>query len=51
MRNLNRELGTTFIFSTHDQRVMTMADRLVRIEDGALVDEGADREVLHAGGA
>ena len=50
MRNLNRELGTTFIFSTHDQRVMTMADRLVRIEDGALVDEGANREVLHAGG-
>jgi putative ABC transport system ATP-binding protein len=51
MRNLNRELGTTFIFSTHDQRVMTMADRLVRIEDGALVGEGTDREVLHAGGA
>jgi len=51
MRNLNRELGTTFIFSTHDQRVMTMADRLVRIEDGALVGEGADQEVLHAGAA
>lgn len=51
MRNLNRELGTTFIFSTHDQRVMTMADRLVRIEDGALLDEGANQEGLHAGGA
>jgi putative ABC transport system ATP-binding protein len=50
MRNLNRELGTTFIFSTHDQRVMTMADRLVRIEDGTLIDEGADRQVVHAGG-
>ena len=38
MRNINRDLGTTFIFSTHDQRVMTMADKLVRIEDGVLSD-------------
>ncbi len=36
MKRLNRELGTTFIFSTHDRRVMAMADRLVRIEDGHL---------------
>jgi putative ABC transport system ATP-binding protein len=37
MKDINRELGTTFIFSTHDQRVMAMADRLVRIEDGEIV--------------
>jgi len=36
MKEINREYKTTFIFSTHDQRVMTMADRLVRIEDGRL---------------
>jgi putative ABC transport system ATP-binding protein len=36
MRAINRKLGTTFIFSTHDRRVMRMADRLVRIEDGAI---------------
>jgi putative ABC transport system ATP-binding protein len=36
MKRINRELGTTFIFSTHDRRVMSMADRLVRIEDGHL---------------
>jgi putative ABC transport system ATP-binding protein len=36
MKQINRDLGTTFIFSTHDQRVMAMADRLVRIEDGEL---------------
>lgn len=36
MKSLNRELSTTFIFSTHDRRVMSMADRLVRIEDGHL---------------
>ncbi|MCP5278686.1 MAG: ABC transporter ATP-binding protein [Thiobacillus sp.] len=36
MKEINRGLGTTFIFSTHDRRVMSMADRLVRIEDGHL---------------
>jgi putative ABC transport system ATP-binding protein len=34
MREINRRYGTTFIFSTHDRRIMTMADRLIRIEDG-----------------
>ncbi|MGQ9685006.1 MAG: ABC transporter ATP-binding protein, partial [Thiobacillaceae bacterium] len=34
MKQINRQYGTTFIFSTHDRRVMAMADRLVRIEDG-----------------
>lgn len=34
MKSLNREYGTTFIFSTHDRHVMAMADRLIRIEDG-----------------
>jgi putative ABC transport system ATP-binding protein len=36
MREINRDLGTTFIFSTHDQRVMAMADKVVSIEDGEL---------------
>lgn len=36
MKEINRQLGTTFIFSTHDRKVMSMADRLVRIEDGHL---------------
>jgi putative ABC transport system ATP-binding protein len=39
MREINRELGTTFIFSTHDQRVMAMADELITIEDGELGGE------------
>jgi putative ABC transport system ATP-binding protein len=39
MKKINAELGTTFIFSTHDQRVMTMADKLVKIEDGALIND------------
>ncbi|MGH8714368.1 MAG: ABC transporter ATP-binding protein, partial [Casimicrobiaceae bacterium] len=36
MKKINRHLKTTFIFSTHDRRVMRMADRLVKIEDGEI---------------
>jgi putative ABC transport system ATP-binding protein len=34
MKELNQRLGTTFIFSTHDQKVIDAADRLIGIEDG-----------------
>jgi ABC-type sugar transport system ATPase subunit len=36
MKDINHRFKTTFIFSTHDRRVMAMADRLVGIEDGQL---------------
>jgi putative ABC transport system ATP-binding protein len=36
MRRLNRERGTTFVFSTHDHRIMSAADRVVEISDGRL---------------
>lgn len=47
MKSINRRLGTTFIFSTHDQKVIDVADRLVRMEDGtvkALGVRGSDGE-------
>jgi putative ABC transport system ATP-binding protein len=34
MERLNRERGVTFIFSTHDPRVMERARRVVRLVDG-----------------
>lgn len=34
MKDINRRFGTTFIFSTHDPHVMSMADRLILMEDG-----------------
>ncbi|HRU39446.1 MAG TPA: ABC transporter ATP-binding protein [Candidatus Goldiibacteriota bacterium] len=34
MKHLNEEHKTTFIFSTHDQRVMEQAKRTVVLEDG-----------------
>ncbi len=36
MKQINRGFNTTFIFSTHDKRVIAKADRLVRIEDGEI---------------
>ncbi|MEJ7668043.1 MAG: ABC transporter ATP-binding protein [Casimicrobiaceae bacterium] len=36
MKKINRRFKTTFIFSTHDRRVMKMADRLVKVEDGEI---------------
>ena len=40
MRELNRKEETTFIFSTHDQRLLDQVKRLVRLEDGRIVDGG-----------
>ena len=34
MERLNKEEGTTFIFSTHDARVVNKARRIITIEDG-----------------
>ena len=36
MKEINRSFGTTFVFSTHDKKVIAQADRLVRIEDGRI---------------
>jgi putative ABC transport system ATP-binding protein len=37
MLDLNRKANTTFIFSTHDPRVMGRAQRVVRLADGQVV--------------
>jgi len=38
MQRLNQQMGVTFIFSTHDPRVMNHAKRVVYIADGKIVD-------------
>ncbi len=44
MEQLNRENGTTFLFSTHDPRVMKRARRLIKLLDGEVEsDECFDR--------
>jgi putative ABC transport system ATP-binding protein len=39
MERLNREQGATFLFSTHDPRVMARARRLLRMVDGKIVQD------------
>ena len=34
MRELNEQMNMTFVFSTHDQKIMDRADRLIHLEDG-----------------
>ena len=44
MSQMNKEYNTTFIFATHDQRVMDKARRIVTIEDGKILkDERFER--------
>jgi putative ABC transport system ATP-binding protein len=43
MVRMNQELGTTFIFSTHDPKVMDYARRLLEIRDG-LISQDRRRE-------
>ena len=44
MQEINRKSGTTFIFSTHDRKVMAKANRLVRIEDGRVYQLGLRKD-------
>jgi putative ABC transport system ATP-binding protein len=44
MKKINRHLKTTFIFSTHDQKVIDRADRLVQMEDGCITACGVRNE-------
>jgi putative ABC transport system ATP-binding protein len=46
MKQINEIEHTTFIFSTHDARVMEMADRVVHIRDGEIAPQGV-QEATH----
>jgi putative ABC transport system ATP-binding protein len=46
MEKLNRDEGVTFLFSTHDPRVMERARRIATLEDGVVVE---DRDVAEVG--
>ncbi len=37
MKQMNRDLETTFIFSTHDQDIVSIADHVIRIQDGLVL--------------
>ena len=46
MEKLNREENVTFIFSTHDARVMKKARRIITIEDGKVIEDVLREKVL-----
>ena len=39
MKKLNEELKVTFLFATHDEKVMKYLDRIVSLEDGKVVSD------------
>jgi putative ABC transport system ATP-binding protein len=39
MRQLNQQSGATFLFSTHDQRLLERVKRRLRLQDGILVED------------
>ena len=42
MEDLNKNEGITFVFSTHDQRVIDRAHRVVTIEDGKVISDNKE---------
>ena len=39
MKKINRELDTTFIFSTHDPSIVSIADHIIRLQDGLITED------------
>jgi len=37
MKKMNQDVGTTFIFSTHDQTIVSIADHVILLKDGLIV--------------
>ena len=38
LQDINREMNTTFIFSTHDSKIMNLTNHVIRILDGKIVE-------------
>ncbi|MGI9372625.1 MAG: ABC transporter ATP-binding protein [Hyphomicrobiales bacterium] len=48
LKRIQREVGITTIFVTHDQEeALTLSDRIGILQDGKLVQEGTPREMYH----
>ncbi|BDD00450.1 ABC transporter ATP-binding protein [Persicobacter psychrovividus] len=39
LRKLNRELGITFLFSSHDSKVIQYLERVIQLEDGTIIKD------------
>lgn len=48
MKKLNEELEVTFLFATHDEKVMKYLSRIVSLEDGKVVSDKANNSKTEA---
>jgi len=39
MRNIQKEFNTTFVFATHDEKIVTAVDRIITLVDGEIIDD------------
>lgn len=39
MRSLHETKGVTFVFSTHDRRLLDRVDRRIQLRDGMIADD------------
>ncbi len=48
LSNLNQELSTSFIFATHDEKIMAYLRRIIHLDDGEITeDESIDNPKAH----
>jgi putative ABC transport system ATP-binding protein len=45
MRDLNQQRGQTLIIVTHDAEIGAMCDRIVRMQDGLIIDQGEQKVI------
>jgi len=38
LSNLNQELSTSFIFATHDEKIMAYLRRIIHLDDGEITE-------------
>ena len=43
MKKISEEVGTTFVFSTHDKAIVEIADHIIRLKDGLIIEEKRGR--------
>lgn len=44
MQKLNEETETAFVFATHDPRIMSYVNRVIKMQDGRIVEDGAHKD-------
>jgi putative ABC transport system ATP-binding protein len=47
MRRLNQERGVTFLFSSHDPKVIDHADRVIQLQDGLIIADTGNGETVN----